>query len=267
MIRWPVAAFVALVIATVGAFFVTQHLKVSTPLINGFPAPVPATIDPLHGGTCPVPAPHGGTMLRSFRSMTISFWLQNRSDNVDFSILNADQMEVRRVASGVFMRAGHRHSFTWNGRLADGRVAPDGIYTMRIYLEHQARGLRIANQITGKLQTVTVRTHPPALQVTAVTPAALPAGGGRSVTIRYTGDQGLRPRVLILRAGRRRILKNYAATSVAGHTLWNGTLAGGRPAPPGTYLVALRLPRDRTCETVQSPLTAAAAPHALVTVP
>ena len=39
--RAPVAAFVALVIATVAAFFVTQHLKVTTPFIQGSPAPVP----------------------------------------------------------------------------------------------------------------------------------------------------------------------------------------------------------------------------------
>ena len=46
------AAFVALVIATVAAFFVTQHLKVTTPLIQGRPAPVPNTINPVYGGVC-----------------------------------------------------------------------------------------------------------------------------------------------------------------------------------------------------------------------
>ena len=33
--RLPVAAFVALAIATIAAFFVTQHLKVTTPLLDG----------------------------------------------------------------------------------------------------------------------------------------------------------------------------------------------------------------------------------------
>ena len=36
------AAFAALVVATVAAFFVTQHLKVTTPLIAGAPSPLPA---------------------------------------------------------------------------------------------------------------------------------------------------------------------------------------------------------------------------------
>ncbi len=35
--RLPVAAFVALAVATVAAFFVTQHLKVTTPLVTGRP--------------------------------------------------------------------------------------------------------------------------------------------------------------------------------------------------------------------------------------
>ena len=37
-------AFGALVAATVAAFFITQHLKVSTPLLAGFPRPVPGVI-------------------------------------------------------------------------------------------------------------------------------------------------------------------------------------------------------------------------------
>ena len=45
--RLPTCAFAVLVAATIAAFFVTQHLKVTTPLIRGSPAPVPAVIDPL----------------------------------------------------------------------------------------------------------------------------------------------------------------------------------------------------------------------------
>ncbi len=40
MKRLPVAAFVALALATVAAFFFIQHLKVSTPLIAGDPCPI-----------------------------------------------------------------------------------------------------------------------------------------------------------------------------------------------------------------------------------
>ncbi len=39
--RLPLLAFATLAAATVGAFFVVQHLKAGTPLINGFPRPSP----------------------------------------------------------------------------------------------------------------------------------------------------------------------------------------------------------------------------------
>ena len=39
--RLSIAAFAVLVAATIAAFFVTQHLKVTTPLLTGYPRPVP----------------------------------------------------------------------------------------------------------------------------------------------------------------------------------------------------------------------------------
>jgi hypothetical protein len=50
--RLATGAFAVLVAATIGAFFVTQHLKVATPLIQGFPAFVPGTINPVHPVRC-----------------------------------------------------------------------------------------------------------------------------------------------------------------------------------------------------------------------
>ena len=40
MSRLPTGAFAVLVAATIAAFFITQHLKVTTPLIQGFPRPI-----------------------------------------------------------------------------------------------------------------------------------------------------------------------------------------------------------------------------------
>src|SRR5579864_7789080 len=70
--RLPVVAFVALVAATVAAFFITQHLKVATPLIAGYPSPVPAGINPVSGTRCYDPAV-GKTL--DYRMMRISFYL------------------------------------------------------------------------------------------------------------------------------------------------------------------------------------------------
>jgi flagellar hook assembly protein FlgD len=262
-----VAAFVALVIATVGAFFVTQHLKVSTPLIQYRPAPVPDTINPVYGSVCPRRNGKGMVVLTNYRRMKISFYLQNRSDNVTVQIVNHDRDPVRTIGNNVFMRANppKRHVFTWNGRLANGSVAPAGMYYVKVSLLHQGRSLIISNS-TAALP-VTVETTRPQPRVTGVTPATFTSGSATPVTIHYTGTGTLRPRILIFRVNgaNLRQVKNYAATTKAGSSTWDGTLAGGKPAPSGTYLVAVRL-TDKACTTGTSPVSATAAPRAVVTV-
>jgi FlgD Ig-like domain len=262
--RLAVGAFVGLTIATIGAFFLIQHLKVVAPLINGFPAPVPNAINPVSGGTCLLRNSKGQLVPVSFRSTEVSFYLQNRAAVVDVDVVTPGGRFVARMqGSGRHMPLLHRRAFTWNGRKADGTVAPDGTYDIRVTLVNQAPPLIIANQRTGAVESLTIQTLPPRLTVTAVTPEPVVDATHPTVTIHYSGSDGIRPRVLILRAGR--VLKNYAATTNAGATAWNGTLAGERPAPPGRYLVALSM-TDRTCDRVSSPRSAALAPQAVVTV-
>src|SRR6201999_3204684 len=96
--RVSIVAFGALVAASIAAFFVTQHLKVSTPLVQGTPRPVPPVIDPLHPVQCG-PWNNG--------SAKISFSLQHRSDDVIVSVVDADDdAVVRTVADGRHMRKG-----------------------------------------------------------------------------------------------------------------------------------------------------------------
>jgi flagellar hook assembly protein FlgD len=262
-----VAAFVALVIATVGAFFVTQHLKVSTPLIQYRPAPVPNTINPVYGSFCKRRKGNGQVVLTNYKRMQISFYLQNRSDNVTVQIVNRNEAPVRTIANNVFMSANppKRHRFTWNGRLANGSVAPAGIYYVKVSLLHQGRSLIISSS-TAPLP-VTVETTRPQPRVTGVTPATFTSSSGTPVTIHYTGTGTLRPRILIFRVtgATLRQVKNYAATTKTGSSTWDGTLAGDKPAPSGTYLVAVRL-TDKACTTGTSPVSMTAAPRAVVTV-
>jgi flagellar hook assembly protein FlgD len=265
--RLGVIAFVALAGMTVAAFFVTQALKVSLPLINGFPAPVPSTINPIAGGTCRVRNPKGRLVPLSFRAMQISFYLQNQGDIVDVAIVDSAGQVVRTLpGSGRFLRVLRRRTFVWNGRERDGRIAPDGRYEVQVTLARQDRTVTIANS-SGAVEYVTVQTRPPALGITSIRPREI-APAPEATTIRFAGNQGLRPRVLVLRLsshGPPRLVKSFAATAVAGHSTWNGTVRGGRPAPPGRYLIALRL-TDRTCQTITTPETAAGAPGAVVTV-
>ncbi len=261
------AAFVALVIATVAAFFFTQHLKVTTPLIQGSPAPVPSTINPVHGGRCVRRNGKGMLVPTNYRQMQISFYLQNRSDDVTVQIVHDDQV-VRTIGNNVFMRARppKRHKFTWDGRLADGSIAPAGTYYVKVSLLHQARELIISNSTAAR--PVTVETTRPQVSVTGVTPARITPGSGAPATIHYTGTGTLRPRILVfrIRPGRPpEQVKNFAATTRSGSSAWDGTLSGGRPAPSGTYLIAVRV-IDKACTTGTSPVSAAGAPHAVVTV-
>ena len=118
--RLPVAAFGALVVATVAAFFVTQHLKVTTPLITGV-APHPrAVISPRHGGVC-------GSV--DHRVARISFYLQHRSDDVDVYVVDKSGTIVRTLASGGTCAAAPTRCakvFPWNGREDNGRSRPTG---------------------------------------------------------------------------------------------------------------------------------------------
>jgi hypothetical protein len=263
----PVAAFVALVIVTVGAFFVVQHLKVSTPLVAGRPAPVPSTINPVSGRVCAVRNGNGMRTLVSFRRAKVSFYLINRADDVDVYIIDDDGEIVRTLpGSGRYLRTLKRRLFVWNGREDDGRVAPDGVYEIQVFLVHQARTVVIRNSVSGAVEPITVDTVPPHPVVTSVSPATIPASSPSSVTIRYSGTDGLRPQILIYRIGSAgpTQVKSYAATSRAGHSLWDGTI-GGRPASRGTYVVAVAL-TNKACTTGTSPATVAAAPQAVVTV-
>ena len=263
MRRFGTVAFAVLAVVTVAAFFITQHLKVATPLINGKPAPSPSVINPVDGQVC-----RG----KSHKRMFISFYLQNQSDDVTVAIVDSGGDTVDTIGNNVHMTGGRhpvRRGFTWNGRLANGSVAPDGVYYIRVTLIHQGRSVLISNS-SGALP-VTVETSPPRPKVTAVAPGLIPQTGIGGATVQYTGTRGLAGRMLVYRTdlpGAPKLVKAFRARP-DGRTVWDGTVAGGAPAPQGTYLIGLRV-TDRACNTGSFPPAlppvAGTTPHAGVTV-
>lgn len=261
--RLSVAAFAALVAASIAAFFVTQHLKVTTPLIGGgagAPRPVPAVINPVHGVTC-------GKY--NSGSTTISFYLQHSSDDVIVSVVSAaDDAVVRTLADGRHMRKGVRIPdgvFQWDGRLADGTVAPDGSYYFRVTLIHQNHTI----DLTGV--PVKVKTTVPHPVITSVEPTAIAPAD--KVTIHYVGNENRGATIMLYRLGAAnrpaRLIKQFL-TPWGGHTAaWDGTVAQRRPAPAGTYALVLEV-SDAACNTgrypAQIPSSAAAAANDVVTV-
>jgi flagellar hook assembly protein FlgD len=261
--RLSVAAFAALVAASIAAFFVTQHLKVTTPLIAGgagAPRPVPAVINPLH----PVQCGRYNT-----GSTTISFYLQHSSDDVIVSVVSAaDDAVVRTVADGRHMRKGVRIPdgvFHWDGRLANGTVAPDGSYYFRVNLIHRNHTINLTNV------PVRVKTTVPHPVITSVQPTVI--ASGTQVTIRYAGNENRGGTILLYRLGAvgrpARLIKEFL-TPWGGHTaMWDGTVAQRQPAPPGTYALALQV-SDAACNTgrypARIPSPAASAAGDVVTV-
>jgi hypothetical protein len=251
--RLSTSAFAVLVAATIGAFFVTQHLKVTTPLLQGYPAFVPAVIDPVH----PVSCGKYNTGLA-----TISFYLQHRSDDVDVYVVS-DQTGaiVATLATGRHMRKDVRHPdgvFHWNGRESNGLIAPDGTYHLRVALIHQGRTI----DLDAAGQTVKVKTVPPRPVITSVAPLTIPsADGATRVTIRYAGNENRGGTILLYRTGvpgGPRLVKTFLTPWKGHQAVWDGTIRT-RPAPAGTYLVGLEV-TDAACNTGRYPTAVPPAP-------
>ena len=237
MKRLPVAAFAALVLATVAAFFITQHLKSSTPLIKGISHP-PAFANV--GDGCR-------------HRTSVSFFLLHRTDRVTVFVVNFEGVKVQTVASGVEMHkldASHPHAgrtFYWYGRQYGGGLAPGGTYHFQVALANQGRIVDITQY------PIQLDNTPPRLVVTGVSSSQLPAPGGAPATVHFTGTRGRGGYLIIYRTGlsgspqavdARKI--PFSAPRAGGYAkTWNG-LVHGRPAPAGTYVMALKVV-NRAC--------------------
>lgn len=258
MSRWSLAAFGALVVATVAAFFVTQHLKVTTPVIAGLTPP----------GTIGDPKPFNR---RNCPQTLISFYLLRRADDVSVYVVDSSRTIVRTLAVNRHMRKKVRIPdgvFTWDGREDDGSPAPDGTYYFRVGLANQGRTIDLVGE------PILLKTTPPHPVVTRIDNALLPATGkqaGKPAVVHYAGNVGRGGVIRLYRTdvpGRPRLVKSSP-------TRWNVQTAevNGRihskPAPAGTYLVGLDV-SDRACNTGHFPASIPPAPgstsHAGVTV-
>jgi hypothetical protein len=254
--RLPVAAFVALVLATIAAFFVTQHLKVTTPLLAGTPSPHPAVINPISGRICRDP----GGKLVDHRVMEVSFYLLHRSDDVDVYIVDSNGSIVRTLATSRHLGIKNRQqgTFFWRGREDDGSLAPDGTYYIRVGLIHQGRTVEISN--SAGPEPITVLTRAPRPLIKAVSPQLIPQGSS-PVTINFRGSDRRGGEVLIYRTdlpGGPRLVRRFGTGRIA-QALWDGKV-DGRPAPQGVYLVGFQA-TDTACNIGRFPPSLPPAPH------
>lgn len=130
MRRLPASAFGVLVLATVAAVFITQHLKVTTPLITG----------PNGGLATYGKTPHDIVPTNpSCDSVTLYFELLHSADSFDLYIVDGHGGVVRTLAAGTAGAIKQPFQYSWNGRLRDGAVAPKGLYNFKLHLIHQNR--------------------------------------------------------------------------------------------------------------------------------
>jgi hypothetical protein len=213
-------AFAALVLATIGAFFVTTRLKRSTPVVEQLT--FRRYFSPNADGR--------------FDAALFAFRLR-RTDDVTVSIVNRDGDEIRTLAEDVELRGGRRHRFRWDGRSDARRTAPDGEYHLRVGLRRQGR------TVTSGLKLF-LDTIPPRPVVRHVSPESISpdgAGAANSARLRFTGPSR-RAQLLVYRTDLRvpRLVATHAIPRGETSVRWDGRTGGGAPAASGAYLLAVR---------------------------
>jgi flagellar hook assembly protein FlgD len=277
--RLPAFAFGLLAAATVAGFFLTAALKSSAPLVWDTPRPTPGAIDPVHGRASSCVS--SSKQLLNYRMTTIPIAV-SRADLVGVYIVsarNAAGSPVATISSGTPMAKSvlgtsiwHPVTFTWNGRLDDGQVAPDGIYYFKVLLEHQGRSIALS----APVEAVRVDTKPPHARVVSVrvvgtgdkkstAPAVFSPPEGK-LRIEFTpapaGAPYRRVWIDIYRtdvAGKPQLVTKLPDKNPIGHTfIWNGEVAG-EPAPAGTYLVGITA-QNPACDQASWPVVLPPAP-------
>ncbi len=155
------ALFAALVVATIAAFVISQHLKVTTPFISGVRGPDPVAINPLNGPTSCPDSVAGHPVSQRFT--TVSFYILHRVDNVNVYVVDQLNTPVRTIASNVFMRKPKAPTargfgavtkyFIWNGRNNSGQPVAPGSYYFHVHLIHQQRTIELQPPVTVEHRT------------------------------------------------------------------------------------------------------------------
>ena len=202
--------FALLVAATGAAFFVTQRLKTSDPVVKRLA--LQRFFSPNGDG-------------RKERA-GISFQLP-KGDRVTVDVVDDDGDRVRRLADGRRLRAG-THRLSWDGRNDRRRLPDDATYYVRVSLREQGRA------VTGP-RGIVLTTEAPRPRIVSVTPGRVAAARRVPVTVRFTGPAVVRPVFRVWRTdGSVREVDRFTIPRGQHVGTWDGTVAG-RPAPEGTY--------------------------------
>jgi hypothetical protein len=157
-------------------------------------------------------------------AVRVDFRLRH-GDMVTATIVTSQDDDVATLAHHYFRRG--PVELRWNGRDSSGNVVPDGVYRLRLHLEHRHQTITLPNQIR-------VSTKPPTIALKRVRPRVFsPDHDGRAeyVSISYSVSPPARALLYVngRQVGRGRIVRS------AGSIHWFGGEYG-----PGTYQLTLR---------------------------
>jgi hypothetical protein len=205
------ATLVALLVATAAAFAVTERLKLTkSALTNG--TKISRAFSPVCG------CQRGEAKIRV---------VLRRADTVDVGILDSHRREVVSLVTGESRRRGPA-KFRWDGRLADGTVAPDGVYQVKIHFEQQHQTIVVPNRIV-------LDTTPPKVEDAGADPQTFSPDNDRQADHTQLTWVFSKPAHAAFYLGGRRIL--YTLKHVQrGGTTWNGRV-GTRLLRAGTYTI------------------------------
>jgi hypothetical protein len=236
MTRAATAVFGALVVATFGAFFLAQRLKNEPSVVKGFRRV--AIISPNGDG-------------RKDRS-PMSFFLK-KADDVSVDIVDERRTLIRSLVDDRHLAARQRlRGVVWDGHDDEGRVVPDGLYTVRVTLRREGRAVFLPAPIT-------IDDKPPRPVVVAIGPS----GGVAPEYLPNDRDGGVQIKVVAAGVDRKlRIFRTDVRPFQLVRTLdlgpdvkerdWDGTDDAGRAVPDGTYVVVAQA-RDHAGNSGSTP--------------
>ena len=230
--------FAVIVVATIGAFFVTQFLKSEFPLVIRF-----ATKPPHF-------SPNGDGVRDATR---IGFDLSEPA-SVTFMVVDAEGTEVRRIFEDRRLAGDAKHRFDWDGRDDEGNLVQDGTYRMRVVRRDESR-------VIESVKEIKVDRKPPRVTLLSAEPSVITTGlpgEAPEVRVRYQGPKNKAPVFRVFRTGEgeprvvRRFRGNRRRTGV-----WDGEVSAGpeqtEPAPEGDYAFTVAV-RDRAGNLTEAPL-------------
>lgn len=224
--------FALLVLATAGAFLLTQVLKTDMPVVLRF-ATAPKSISP------------NGDGVRD--RARVGFDLSEPAE-VSFSVIDQNGNDVRELVDDRELAGDAKHRFTWDGRDDDGNVVPDGIYRLRVVRRKEGRRL-------DSFKEVAVDTRRPRVELAAAQPGVVDPSNARrvAVRIRYRGPRTAHPEFRVWRTddGPPRIVDRFRGDDTRSG-VWNGRTISGDYAVDGDYAFQARV-RDRAGNEALAP--------------